>query len=85
MKNATLKQKKITLEIIECIEDSLDWKTETCETQIKDLKDEIAAHMQVDEAERDTHALACAKESLTYFETKLATINKILDTLVKMV
>lgn len=78
-------RKKITLEIIEYIEDELDWKIETCESQIKDLKDEIAAHMQIEEIERDTAALACARESLAYSEIKLATINKILDALVKMV
>ena len=85
MKNATLRQKKITLEIVEYIEDELDWKIETCKSQIKDLKDEIAAHMQIEEIERDTAALACARESLACSEIRLATINKILDALVKMV
>lgn len=85
MKNATLRQKKITLEIVEYIEDELDWKIATCESQIKDLKDEIAAHMQIEEIERDTAALACARESLACSEIRLATINKILDALVKMV
>lgn len=85
MKNATLRQKKITLEIVEDIEKGLDWKIDTCESQIKSLKGEIATQMQVDEAERDTAVLACAEESLAYFEAKLATIDKILDALVKMV
>lgn len=85
MKNATLKQKKMTLEIVESIENGLFWDIETCETQIKNLKDEIVAHMQVDETERDITELNCAKESLAHFEAKLATIDKILDALVKMV
>lgn len=85
MKSATLRQKRITLEIVESIENGLEWEIESCESLIKDLKDKIAAHMQVEEVERDTAEPTCARESLVYFEAKLATINKILDALEKMV